>query len=295
MEIYKLILTDNKWKFIDEFPSHYKIRYGKDRKTLLSTQIWYKNQKTYMETSVIKDKVEPIPKKLLKEIMPKGFSLVKIDTTKTHLDKIYKSLHKLFRIKDKKLILTKFGSNYSLFRKKTEAFSASDSLPLVEKYDEFLYYYFLKVILKIKEIYDNEKITLKEFIDKYITLTINKYNDNSGIGFHTDNVIRYNTEGPICVVSIGPEKSFIDFAPSISYKDNDKLIPLRIKLPEGDMYIMDGESRLTWSHSIPYDNNFKKTKFSILFKCSLFSNYKISEHNKTFDTDVYESIKQKDS
>jgi hypothetical protein len=292
MQVYKLILSDNKWKFVDEFPPHYKIKYGKDRKSLLSTQIWFKNQKTYMVTSMKKDKIEPIPKKNLKGIMPKGFSLVKIDTTKTILNRIYESLHKLFSIKDPKLMITDFGGNYGIFRKKTEAFNATDALPLVKKYDEFLYYYFLKIILKIKKIYDNENIPLKEFITKYVSLTVNKYKDNNGLGFHTDNIIRYNTEGPICVISIGPENSFIDFAPSISYKDDDKLIPLRIKLPEGNMYIMDGESRLTWSHAIPYDNDFNKTKFSILFKCSRFPNFKVSQHNQIFDTDIYESIKK---
>lgn len=43
MEVFKLLLKDQSWKFNGNFPEHYKTSYGKTRKGLLSTQIWYLN------------------------------------------------------------------------------------------------------------------------------------------------------------------------------------------------------------------------------------------------------------
>jgi hypothetical protein len=293
MEIYKLLLKDNKWKFNGKFPEHYNTAYGKTRKLLLSTQIWYCNTKIYMNTSFTKDKVEPIPKKILKDIMPGGFYLIKTKTKNETLNKIYESLHTLYNIKDPKLSIVDFGSGYGMFRKKTEPSNAIESLPIIKKYDEFLYLYFIKIIKLLKKLYDSENESIENFIDKYISLTINKYKNNNSLGFHFDNILRYNIEGPICVISIGPEYSYLDLAPSNTYKTNSNLSPLRIKLPQGSMYIMDGESRLDWSHAIPGDTNFSKTKFSIMFKCSRFKNYKISKHSEVFNTDIYENIMNK--
>jgi hypothetical protein len=293
MEIYKLLLRENKWKFDGKFPEHYNTAYGKSRKLLLSTQIWYCNTKIYMDTSYTKDKIEPIPKKILKDIIPNGFHLIKTRTKKETLHKVYESLHKLYQIKDPKLSIADYGSNYGMFRKKTEPYNAIESLPIVKKHDEFLYSYFMRMIELLQKLYGSENESIENFISKYISLTINKYKNNNSLGFHIDNIIRYNVEGPICVISIGPENSYIDLAPSNVYKINNKLVPLRIKLPQGSMYIMDGESRLDWSHAIPGDTNFTKTKFSIMFKCSRFKNYKISKHSEVFDTDIYENIMNK--
>lgn len=141
----------------------------------------------------------------------------------------------------------------------------------------------------LHKLYDTESLSVEKFMDKYLHLVLNKYNADRGLGLHADNIIRYDVEGPVCVISVGPEFSYIDFAPSAIHIENPKLTPLRIKIPEGSMYIMDGVSRLEWSHGIPFDSGFSKTKFSIMFKFSRLKNYKIAKHSTVFDTDIYES------
>ena len=289
MEVFKLILKDESWKFNGKFPEHYKTSYGKTRKGLLSTQIWYLNKNTIkIQTSLKRDKVELIPKKILKEVFPEGLKLIRTGTRRTTLDKVYESLKTLFLIKDPELMITDYGGTFGMFRKETEAFNGIESLRLVNKYDDFLYEYLMKAVHILKKLYDSENNSLEEFISKYLTLTFNKYKNNAGLGLHMDNVIRYDTEGPICVISIGPDYSYIDLVPTIIHLTNDNLTPVRIKLPEGSMYIMDGLSRLEWSHAIPYDSEYTKIKFSIMFKCSRFPKF-TTKQSQVLDTEVYES------
>jgi hypothetical protein len=142
----------------------------------------------------------------------------------------------------------------------------------------------------LHKLYDTESLSLEQFMGKYLYLVLNKYSAERGLALHADNIIRYDIEGPVCVISVGPEFSYIDFAPSGIHIENSQLTPVRIKIPEGSMYIMDGVSRLEWSHGIPFDAGFTKTKFSIMFKLPRLKNYKVAKHSSLFDTDIYESI-----
>ena len=143
----------------------------------------------------------------------------------------------------------------------------------------------------MKDIYDKYdlKVGIKKALKDYMTCVLLKYNPKYGIWLHIDNVTRYKDEGPICGVSIGPAYSYMDFAPSLLNEKSKNIIPIRVKIPQGMIYSMDGSSRIEWSHGLPFEPPYEKNKYTIMIKCNKFNLDGETTYNKILDIPVIES------
>jgi hypothetical protein len=104
----------------------------------------------------------------------------------------------------------------------------------------------------------------QNFLDEQGSILFIKYEIRNGIWLHVDNLERTDG-GPICTINIGPPDINIDFVPVMhSSSGESSLIPFRANMNEGDMLMMQGESRYEWAHGIPYGLNAEK--YTIVFK-----------------------------
>ena len=104
---------------------------------------------------------------------------------------------------------------------------------------------------------------IEEVSNREVMLLLLKYEHGSGLWLHVDNVAR--TDGvPICTVSIGPSDVNVDFVPVRLLDRTKSKFPMRLNLNEGDMLMMQGESRYEWAHGIPY--GLGSEKYTIMFK-----------------------------
>jgi hypothetical protein len=119
--------------------------------------------------------------------------------------------------------------------------------------------------------------------EKKVMLLLLKYETGRGIWLHVDNVAR--TDGvPVCTINIGPPDVNVDFIP-VTLPTREKK-PIRINLNEGDMLVMQGESRYEWAHGIP--NGLDKEKYTVMFKFEKISDkVKVVGHSTLLDTDMY--------
>jgi hypothetical protein len=168
--------------------------------------------------------------------------------------------------------------------------NSKSTLQVLNKYCKPLFHTINNYISKVCNYYNiNEEL----FINKS-QIVLLKYEQNEGIWLHIDNIARYD-QGPIITFSIGPEKIYYDLAPSI-VSDNDikkyNYKPFRVELTNDDILIMDGPSRMEWSHGLPYNANYKDIKYTIMLKCDKFLEKKI-KHNAILDIDIYQSGLQK--
>lgn len=133
---------------------------------------------------------------------------------------------------------------------------------------------------------DTNNVTNVNYFLQKMQIIFLKYEYNDGIWLHIDNIARYD-QGPIITMSIGPEKIYYDFAPTLIHDQKD-VLPIRIEIENGEIIIMDGSSRIEWSHGLPYGIKFNKTKYSILFKFDKFGEYNVSR-NTILDTRIFSS------
>ncbi len=71
---------------------------------------------------------------------------------------------------------------------------------------------------------------------------------------------------------------------------NKSAKPLRFAVHQGAVLIMDGPSRMEWSHGLPYNVPFTKTKYTIMFKCDKFAEHD-GVHNNALGTQITSSGK----
>ena len=92
-------------------------------------------------------------------------------------------------------------------------------------------------------------------------LLLLQYEPKYGLWLHVDNVARTDG-GLIATISLGPPDVNIDFVPILQPSPEKQ--PSRINIDEGEMLVMQGESRLEWAHGIPYGLPTKK--YTVMFK-----------------------------
>ncbi|AGC02280.1 2OG-Fe(II)oxygenase [Acanthamoeba polyphaga moumouvirus] len=97
----------------------------------------------------------------------------------------------------------------------------------------------------------------KDLLDKeFNQLIINEYKSNQQISYHTDHKTQF---GPIIAcITIGESVP-------IMFKNNHTIKTLDVK--KGSLYIMTGESRYIWQHSLK--NNSENTRYSLTFRTAL--------------------------
>lgn len=287
VEVSKLMIPTNKWKFILDFPEHYEQAY-KTKSSLLAAKIWFIKSNIRTKT-MYNFKSIPIENNV-KEYIPRGLNFFKSGLRKDSMLKIYDSLEELFKN------YTKYDIPFSDQRStrgltylftSDKVMNAHDALLKMKDIDAYLY----KACLKIcKVVYDKFEIDFdfETSLKDYMTCVLLKYEPNFGIWLHIDNVARYSDEGPLCGVSIGPEHYYMDFSPSLLTTD-PKYVPIRLKIPQGSIYSMDGSSRLEWAHGLPYGAPFDKNKYTIMIKCNKLNNQGTKIHNDILNVDVVES------
>ena len=136
------------------------------------------------------------------------------------------------------------------------------------------------------DLFEIAKSEREAFLFKECRLVFIRYEDNTGIEVHMDNVMRTN-RGPIITVNIGPPTVFFDLIPVLQCEERH--YPIRVRLRQGDLCIMDGASRVNWAHAIPYGAKYSKQyKFTILL---LFNKFRELNpvFNPVLDIEVTES------
>jgi alkylated DNA repair dioxygenase AlkB len=119
-------------------------------------------------------------------------------------------------------------------------------------------------------------------IAKKAQLVLLRYEPGSGIWLHIDNVARYD-RGPIVTISLGPPDVTYDLTPTLT----DKGVPIRVRMREGDLVIMDGRSRMEWAHGVPY--GLETYKYTVMFKCDHLTEHVVG-YQPILQTNIYEAI-----
>jgi alkylated DNA repair dioxygenase AlkB len=119
-------------------------------------------------------------------------------------------------------------------------------------------------------------------IAKKAQLVLLRYEPESGIWLHIDNVARYD-RGPIATVSLGPPDVTYDFTPTLT----DVGAPIRVRMREGDLAVMDGRARMEWAHGLPY--GLKAHKYTVMFKCDHLTEHVVG-YQPVLQTNIYEAI-----
>ena len=117
---------------------------------------------------------------------------------------------------------------------------------------------------------------------KKVQIVFLRYDPGHGIWLHIDNVSRYD-RGPIATVSLGPPDVTYDLTPSLA----EAGAPIRVRMREGDLVVMDGRSRMEWAHGLPY--GLPSYKYTIMFKCDHFTDHVVG-HQPIIRTNIYEAI-----
>lgn len=91
------------------------------------------------------------------------------------------------------------------------------------------------------------------FSESFNQLIINEYKPGQKIAYHTDHIKQFGNI--IVCITIGESVPI--------YFKNDQEIK-KVNIEEGSMYIMTGESRYNWKHSL--NNNGKKNRYSLTFR-----------------------------
>lgn len=96
------------------------------------------------------------------------------------------------------------------------------------------------------------------------SMSIIRYDVGCGIRQHIDNIagsLGFEV-GPLVSIAVGQGEKYLDMLPTVT---NDRsLKPVRITVNQGDVIVMDGPSRLEWSHSVPFGHSH--VMYSLLLK-----------------------------
>jgi len=183
---------------------------------------------------------------------------------KKTLDKIYNDLIYLDNTKDTfKVQYKKYPDKITIFFGELINENMYIVLKFLNKHYYNLYKYIKNLLLTIFSC-NLVKINKKKFIKiikNYINFFILKYDEETGVELHLDNIYK-NKGGIIITVSIGPDEIFYDFVP-VS-KEIDKK-SYRIPIKNGQIVVMDGISRYHYGHALPYNCKYNKIKFTIGF------------------------------
>lgn len=280
IKTYTLKIPKNIWQYKGTYPSDVVDLAGK---------IWYIKKtiryKTYLNHKLKEEKVK-IPQGLT-VLSDVGLNGPKVTNDIEYLFENYKKLNIPHDRQDSR------GLTYLFTRpakkkttSKNETITSKETLEILKKESEPVYNLVKKIIEKVCDYYKVEESLLL----KNAQIVLLKYEHNSGIWLHIDNITRYD-QGPIITFSIGPKKIYYDMTPAIvseeDIKKNDYK-PFRIELTDDDILIMDGPSRMEWAHGLPYNMNYTGIKYTIMLKCDKFLEKKV-KHNDILDIDIIQS------
>lgn len=85
------------------------------------------------------------------------------------------------------------------------------------------------------------------------------HNGNEGMSWHTDNEIYLKPNGAIASLSFGAERNF-------SFKHKTTKQTIKIKLENGSLLLMKGETQTNWLHSLPKSKLVTKPRINLTFR-----------------------------
>jgi hypothetical protein len=98
---------------------------------------------------------------------------------------------------------------------------------------------------------------------EYSAMSIVQYPVGAGIRQHIDNITDPGgTAGPIASIALGEGEKYLDLFPTIT--DDRRLLPVRIVTGSGHVVILDGDTRLEYSHCVPKGHH--GLMYSLVFK-----------------------------
>lgn len=118
---------------------------------------------------------------------------------------------------------------------------------------------YLKLLKKIEKsnTCSISQVIENKSVDNIDQLIINKYKANQGISPHVDHV-KYFSDTVICI-SVGREVEVI--FTGVEAKDSHKL-----KVESGSLYIMTGDARYKYTHSIEANDKEGELRYSLTFR-----------------------------
>lgn len=275
LKVWELFIGD-KWKFRGKFPPDIL---NVPENELLQSKIWFIKKTIRMKTYYSSRR-----KFLTNAKIPRDFCIFKTCLERNELDQLYNHLEKIFSEYRTLGIIYSYqksrGLTYLFTGEDQRTQYSTETMNFLKSYNPDLYSLIRKIFRYIADIYD---IDDPDYLYKYIQLVLLKYEKSDGIWLHIDNVARYN-QGPIMTASIGPEVTYYDLTPTLLHYDSE-LKPIRVEINEGDLVIMDGSSRMEWAHGLPYYVPYKKTKYTMMFKCDKFGEQREIK-NDTLDTTI---------
>jgi hypothetical protein len=277
MSVKRLIIPSDKWKF------NYQNKFPEDIKSI-EDKIWY-IKKCIRMFSYFNMKTLPLGK----NVLPKGLCLFKKILTNSELDKLHMFFNDIFsKHREYKIMMSDQsgrGLQYLFTGDDGKKQYYKKTMDQIKRINIEFFNIMRKHIFYIIGIYKKYKSIqkLENFLDKKCQIIILKYMDNRGIFLHIDNVARYD-RGPIITSSVGPRYSYADFTPTLLHEKKNH-VPLRYKIPQGDILVMDGPSRMEWAHGLPSNANYEKPKYTILLKFDKFGRYNCV-NNKILNTNI---------
>ena len=114
-------------------------------------------------------------------------------------------------------------------------------------------------------------------------------NGRGGIGAHIDAVAPFkNTIGPIFTLNMNFEEKAFDLLPTLKPRGTPAV---RLLTTLGEITMMDGESRISWSHAIPYGNLGHAYTIAFKFPCQPQHMHDQSGgYNKILDTFIPQNL-----
>lgn len=275
-EVYSLSPSDDKWMFRE------KMKHGLDDTE--AARIWWVNHHIRM-TSSVHDPCEPSSAK-----MPPGMHVFASLTTRDELDRAEQELEQLFSeeeaqqtipvydcVKDSELKILFAGNDPHCHQ-----MSYQEAVLVLDKRIPFTAEIIRRHMRFIQKLMAIDQHT----VDTRAYLTIARYAPESGLNIHVDNVVRTGqSAGPVYTVSLGKhDTKVMDMFPSI---EPDQHKPFRVVTPMGSIIMLDGVSRLEWSHGIPKDD--PTTRWTIMIKFKQVSD-RCVKYCKLLDMPIYESV-----
>ena len=109
-------------------------------------------------------------------------------------------------------------------------------------------------------------------------LTLVHYDPGAGLNAHIDSVYQFDgTVGPICTIALGTGEKLLDMLPTLV--DGR---PTRIRSNPHQIVVMDGMSRVGWSHALPWGYDLEQ--WTLVFK---FPGLRRIKHIEDFTYDGY--------
>ena len=223
----------------------------------------------------------------------KSFYVFKPIENEDYLEKIYEELMDLHKNYKKNNLYRHYykEGGYHIYMEevmknnKLRNLYGREFLDKIENYYPHTHSYVLNVLNLLVNC--NQRFSKKKLdhaLDSVAKIIILRYDHGKGKKLHIDNVWRTNG-GFIVTISIGPKNIYYDLIPITKQIDKKNY---RVSIKNGDIVVMDGESRLLYGHSVPHDCNYKKKyKFSLVL---MFNKDDIIKTRKEYNPIIKDNI-----